>query len=99
LRYFPKEIDMAHRRPYQEIQQLVNEHGGTMKHKREGYEWGAWIVRVGNKQRIFVSNGSGYPELDQLYVPKPEVSEPKHWKDYSEVLVPDAWEKFIRYLS
>jgi hypothetical protein len=89
---------MPKRRPYQEIQELVNEHGGTMKHEREGYQWGAWIVRIGNKKRIFLSNGSGYPELDKLYIPKPEVSEPNHWTDYSVVLVPNAWEKFIALL-
>ena len=89
---------MAKRRPYEEIQALVNEHGGTMRHERHGYEGGAWIVSLGGKRRIFLSNGSGYPDLDKLYVPKPEFPNPNHYSDYSTTLVADAWEKLLALL-
>ncbi len=89
---------MPKRRPYEEIQQLVQQHGGTMRHQREGYQWGAWIVRLGGKERIFLSNGSGYPDLDKLYVPKPGFFHPSHYSDYSNTLVAGAWEKFLAQL-
>ena len=86
------------RRPYEELQELVSQHAGTMRHERHGYPGGAWIVKVGKKQKTFVPNGSGYPELDKLYVPKPEISEPNHYSDYSTELIAGAWEKFIALL-
>jgi hypothetical protein len=89
---------MAKPRPYQELQELVAEHGGTMKHERHGYEAAAWIVKVGRKRKVFLSNGSGYPEMDKLYVPKPGVTDPTHFSDYSNTLVPGAWEKFMALL-
>jgi hypothetical protein len=80
--------------------------GGTKEGHNEtsaqGYQWGAWIVRLRRKQRIFRSNGSGYPELDKLYKPKPptpDVPEPKHWRDYTNTLRPYAFEKFEGLLS
>ena len=36
----------------------------SMKHQRTGYQWGAWIVKLHGKERVFRSNGSGYLELD-----------------------------------
>jgi len=68
-----------------------------MKHERAGYQWGAWIVRLHGKERIFRSNGSGYPELDKLY--KPNVPEPKHYSEYTKTLLPHALEKFERLIS
>lgn len=90
---------MKSRLPYQEIRDLVKEHRGTMIFQREGYQWGAWIVRVGNKKKAFLSNGSGYPEIDHLYKVKLGVTNPSHWSDYSLDLVESAWEKFIRLLA
>ncbi len=90
---------MKKRRPYQEIIDLVQAHGGTMEYIRTGYQWGAWIVRIGNKERVFRSNGSGYPDLAHLYVVRPRVSNPSHWRDYSLVLVDGAWEKFMKLFS
>ena len=90
---------MDDRRVYEEIRALIEAHGGTMRHEKEGYQWGAWIVRVGANERIFHSNGSGYPELDQLYKPKPDIPNPNHWKDYSNTLIHGAWEKFVQLLS
>ncbi len=87
------------RRPYEELRSWVEHEKGKMKHKRAGYQWGAWIVRLRGKERIFRSNGSGYPELDKLYKPKPGVPKPKHYKDYTNTLLPHALEKFERLLS
>ena len=90
---------MENRRVYEEVRRLVEEHDGTMKFEREGYQWGAWIVKIGNKQRIFLSNGSGFPELDHLYEPKPEILQPSHWSDYTNTLVQDAWDKLVLLLE
>jgi hypothetical protein len=69
-----------------------------MKHKRVGYQWGAWIVRLHGKDRIFRSNGSGYPELDKLFKLKPN-HQPEHYEDYTNTLLPHALEKFERSIS
>jgi hypothetical protein len=93
---------MKKRRAYEELRSWVEHKKGTMKHQRKGYQWGAWIVRLRGKQRIFRSNGSGYPELDKLYKPKPptpDVPEPKNWRDYTNALRPYAFEKFKGLLS
>jgi len=90
---------MKDRRVYEEIRALVEAHGGVMDHVRKGFLYGAWIVRVGDNKRIFRSDGSGYPELDKLYEPKPGISNPDHWEDYSNTLIPGAWGRFVRLLS
>jgi hypothetical protein len=68
-----------------------------MVHVREGHQWGAWIVTLDGKSGTFLSNGSGYPDLDRLY--KPKVDNPQHYRDYSNELVTGAIEKFIRMLK
>jgi len=90
---------MTKRRVYEEIRGLVKSLKGKMNFERAGYQWGAWIIRLNGKRRIFRSNGSGYPELDKLYQPKPDVREPKHWKDYINTLRPAAQEKLLDLLS
>lgn len=90
---------MAGRRPFEAIRVFVRRHGGTMLYEKKGHQWGVWIVRLDGKERVFPSNGSGFPELDKLYIPNVEGSEPQHWMDYSLELLPDAWEKFMGYFS
>jgi len=91
---------MTDKRVYEELRSLIEEYGGTMKFEREGSQWGHWIVKVdGYKEKSFSSSGSGFPELDNLYIPKDGVVTPNHWSDYSNTLIPNAWEKLLMLLS
>ena len=80
-------------RPYVHLRDLVESLGGRMWHARLGYRWGAWVVELGVYRREFVSNGSGYPQLDQLYVP--EVPNPKQCSDFTETLAEGAEDRFM----
>lgn len=77
------------KRAYDKIRTLVEQHGGTMKYEKEGYEFGAWVIRLGGKTTVIESPGMGaFPKLDRLYVPR--VPNPRGWDDYEDQLVPDA---------
>jgi hypothetical protein len=85
------------KRAYGEIRTLVEQRGGTMKFEREGYEYGAWVIRLGGKSTVIEAPGTeSIPKLDRLYVPR--VPNPKSWDDYSNQLVPDVEEKLLRLL-
>ena len=88
---------MRHR-PYGELRDPIEHIGGTMTHAREGYQWGAWVVTLNGKTRTFLSNGRGYPELDKLYKPRPDIRTPQHYTDYSNDLVPGAIASLIDML-
>jgi len=81
-------------RPYDGLRTAIEQSGGSMIFVRAGYLYGAWLVTVGGKRREFLSNGSGFPELDRLYVPKPGITNPQHYSEYSQTLVHGAIEKF-----
>jgi len=84
------------KRVYGQLRDIVEAHGGRMWHTREGYVFGAWIAELGTSRRVFESNGSGHPELDQLYVRK--VVHPEYYTDYSHELVGDAEDVFLAML-
>lgn len=84
------------RRIYEELRSIVEDLGGSMTFEREGHRYGAWIVRLGRKSACFESNGSGFPKLDRLYVPK--VERPQHWRDYSTTLIPHAVGSFVELI-
>lgn len=84
------------RRAYEEIRSAVQQRNGTMVFVRAGEQYGAWIVKLGNSEKKLVSNGSGFPDLDRLYVPKAGVSNPSHYSDYSTTPVDGAIERFLR---
>lgn len=87
----------AEHRPYEELRLPIEQRGVSMMHVREGHQWGAWVVSLDGKSCTFKSNGRGYPELDRLY--KPKISNPKHYTDYSNDLVPGALETLLRMLQ
>ena len=87
------------RRPYEELQAPIERSGGSMIHVKKGYLWGAWEVTLAGKKRTFRSNGRGYPDLDKLYKPKPEVQNPQHYTDYSDELVTGAIATLIGMLK
>jgi hypothetical protein len=70
-----------------------------MTHVRKGYQWGAWVVRLDGKTATFLSNGRGYPDLDKLYKPKPEVEHPDHYTHYSNELQAGAVDRLIGMLN
>jgi len=80
---------------YDDLQQIVERHGGSMWHETEGYTYGAWLVQFGNGPTIaFESNGTGYPEIDNLYVRNAVY--PKTSDDYTNALVADAEAIFLK---
>jgi hypothetical protein len=90
---------MEERRVYEEIRALVESKGGKMHHQREGYQWGAWIIELNGKSTPLLSNGSGYPDLDRLYLPKSDAIDLNDWRNYTTILIPDAGEKLLQILS
>jgi hypothetical protein len=86
------------RRVYEEIRTMVEKHGGTMNHYRKGYpSGGAWVIRYGGKEKVFMPGGRKYPSLDNLLVPK--VPNPQTWDDFYNQLREDAWEKLLKLLN
>jgi hypothetical protein len=92
-----KETEMA-RRPYEELRHAIEKRGGKMSFERSGYpQGGAWILKLANKSKVIESNQSGFPELDRLYIPKKP--NPRHYRDYTTSLVPDAINQLIAMLQ
>ena len=80
-------------RDYGHLRDLVESLGGRMWHARLGYRWGAWVVELGVYRREFLSDGSGYPKLDELYVPV--ASNPQ--RD-PELLTEGAEDRFLAFI-
>lgn len=89
---------MENRRVYEEVHSLLAENGGKMEFVREGYQYGAWIITLNDKVHIALSNGSGFPDLDQLYVPKPgdDDIDLNNYRNYTTTLKSDAQERLLR---
>lgn len=86
-------------RAYGSLRDIILRRGGTMTYERSGFPHGAWVIRVGGKEATIVAGGNrSFPELDRLYVPKPEHANPSHWEDYTDDLVADAEEKLLSLL-
>lgn len=90
---------MENKRAYEEVHALLKTNGGKMKFVREGYQYGAWIITLNEKVHIARSNGSGYPDLDQLYVPKPGDVNLNDYRNYSTTLKLDAWEQLRQLIE
>jgi hypothetical protein len=84
---------MENRKAYEEVRSLLNFKGGKMEFERKGYQYGVWILTWNGNEHIARSNGSGYPDLDQLYVPKPGDVNLNDYRSYTSTLKPDAWER------
>ena len=81
-------------RAYDLVRGVVEKLGGSMDYKREGVQWGAWKLRLGDREVTFNAGGErSFPELDQLYLPK--VTNPTSWDDYKNELVPDVEMKVL----
>ena len=87
---------MPHR-VYDSIRALVESLGGSMIYEREGYRYGAWVIRIDERRVVIVAGGNrSFPQLDGLLVPKTQY--PQHWDDYSDELVPDAETQLLSML-
>lgn len=69
-----------------------------MTYEREGYQHGAWVIRIGERSVIIEAGGNqSFPELDRLYVPRSP--NPRHWDDYLDELVPNAEAQLLSMLG
>jgi hypothetical protein len=85
------------KRAYDAVRAIVERLGGTMVYEREGYPYGAWVIKVAGKQATVVAGGNtSFPELDGLYVPA--TPQPRHWDDYTDDLVSDAEARLLALL-
>lgn len=86
------------RRVYEEIRAMVEQHGGKMTFKREGFAvGGAWVIEYNGKTKVFPSGGKRFPGIDDLLVPR--ISNPKTWDDYNNALIDNAWEELLRQIN
>ena len=85
-------------RAYDSVRSIVERLGGSMVYERQGYRYGAWVIKIGDKSAVIEAGGDQrFPELDRLYVPK--VADPQDWNDYrKDQLVPDAEAKLLSLL-
>lgn len=76
-------------RAYDLVRTLVESLGGTMVYEKSGFPHGAWVINLGEKNKVFEAKGDqSFPELDKLHLPK--VKKPRRWEDYQNELQPDA---------
>jgi hypothetical protein len=87
------------RRAYEELRAGIEKRGGTMIFEKKGHQGGAWIVTLGNKQEVFPSNGRGFPNLDRLYTPDPDLTHHSHWKHYVQPPIKGAIDKLVSKLK
>lgn len=68
-----------------------------MLYERQGYRYGAWVIRIGDRVAVIEAGGDrSFPVLDRLYVPgKPD---PRHWDDYLSELAPGAEDRLLSLL-
>lgn len=85
------------RRIYGELRSGIEDRGGKMEFDRGGSAHGTWVVRLGDRVGYFESLGTGFPDLDRLYVAK--IQNPTHWKHYTNKLKPEAIEELISKLK
>lgn len=84
-------------RAYGLLREIVERHHGTMAYQREGKPpHGAWIITLNGKVWEIPARGEHrFPELDQLYVPKPGIENPRYWDDYHHELIEGAEEQLL----
>jgi hypothetical protein len=90
---------MEDKRVNEEVHSLLKDIGGKMDFVREGYQYGAWIISLNEKVHVARSNGSGFPDLDQLYVPKSGNVNLSDYRSYTSKLKSDARERLLILLE
>jgi hypothetical protein len=90
--------DLMAYRAYDLIRTIVERLGGSMFYERQGYRYGAWVIRIGDKSATIEAGGDrSFPALDRLHVPR--VPNPMHWDDYLNELIPDAETQLLAMLG
>ena len=88
------------RKAYQELRVGIEALGGKMWYEQAGRpKGGAWIVRLGNKEKVIEWDDRRFPELDERYEPRDGVSEPQSHSDYTTTLRPGAIEELVRIVE
>jgi hypothetical protein len=88
------------RTAYQELRDGIAARGGKMWYEQAGRpRGGTWIVRLGNKEKVFYWDSHGFPELDERYEPKEGASHPRSASDYTTTLKPGAIEALVRIVE
>jgi len=89
----------TNRRAYGKLRDIIERHGGMMAYRRQGYRFGAWEISLDGKSKSIEAEGRRtFPALDRLFIPRPDVPEPKTWDDYRDELVPGAEEQLLALL-
>ena len=86
------------RRVYDLLRSLVEHLGGSMRYERAGHRYGAWVIRVADREATIQAVGQhAFPDLDRLHVPA--IDNPRRWEDYEHELVPDAEQRLLALLK
>ena len=81
-------------RAYDLVRKVVERLGGSMVYEREGIQYGAWVLKLSDREvRIAAEGNRAFAELDRLYLPK--IINPKTWDDYQNLLVPGVEMKIL----
>jgi hypothetical protein len=81
-------------RVYDLVRSLVESLGGFMTYEKNDFRYGAWIITMGEKSKVFEAGGDqSFPEFDKMH--KPKVQHPQHWDDYLNELQPDAKSRLL----
>jgi hypothetical protein len=87
-----------HKRAYDLVRTMVEEHGGVIWFQRKGQpRGGAWVISYQGYEKAFPTEGRTFPSIDKLYVPKKAF--PDTWDDYKNELIPNAWEVLVDSLK
>lgn len=82
-------------RVYDLVRTAIERLGGNMLWQREGFQYGAWVLSLGDRTKTIEATGKrSFPELDALYIPK--INAPKTWDDYQDSLVPNAYAQIVK---
>ena len=69
-----------------------------MRHERKGFkQGGAWVVELDGRRHTFEYRNGGFPEMDQLYLPR--VPQPMGWRDYACDLMEGGQAKWLSRLG
>jgi hypothetical protein len=88
------------RKAYQELREGIAALGGKMWYEQAGRpKGGAWIVRLGNKEKVFNWDNHRFPGLDERYELREGVSHPHGHQDYTTTLRPGAIEELVQIVD
>jgi len=88
------------RKAYQELRGGIAALGGKMWYEQAGRpKGGAWIVRLGKKEKVFLWDNHRFSGLDELYELREGLSHPQGFSDYTTKLRSGAIEELVRIVG